>query len=63
MASLPAEHISVSLDSMNLIAKNLAESQPGAREQLLSRTYELISKLETPSEFVQRMGWAEVRIQ
>ena len=60
MAFFPAEDVKKSLDSMSLIAKDLTESQPGAREQLLSRAYELVSKLETPSEFLQRMGWAEV---
>ena len=33
---------------------------PGAREKVLTLSYQLTSALETPSETIQRMGWAEV---
>ncbi|MCJ1432413.1 hypothetical protein MMC27_001769 [Xylographa pallens] len=59
MAPLPREDVSALLDSMASTAKHLAKDQPGAREHLLSRAYELITQLETPSECIQRMGWAE----
>ncbi|KAH9904509.1 putative O-methyltransferase [Xylariomycetidae sp. FL2044] len=36
-----------------------AQKQPGAREQLMNLSHALISKLELPSEAIQRMGWAE----
>ena len=61
MAPLAGEDVSALLNSMVSSAKHLAKDQPGAREQLLSRAYELITQLETPSESIQRMGWAEVR--
>ncbi|KAI8956424.1 putative O-methyltransferase [Daldinia sp. FL1419] len=32
---------------------------PGAREKLMSLSYDLISSLELPSEAIMRMGWAE----
>ena len=34
---------------------------PGAREKLLALSHQLTAALETPSETIQRMGWAEVR--
>lgn len=40
-----------------------ADKKPGAREQLLNLGYSLISSLELPSEAIQRMGWAEVRVK
>ena len=39
----------------------LDQSQPGAREALLALSYQLTAILETPSETIQRIGWAEVR--
>ncbi|MCJ1414442.1 hypothetical protein MMC32_000768 [Xylographa parallela] len=59
MALLAGEDVSALLNSMVSSAKHLTKDQPGAREQLLSRAYELITQLETPSESIQRMGWAE----
>lgn len=35
---------------------------PGAREKLMSLSYDLISRLESPSEAIMRMGWAEVSL-
>ena len=34
---------------------------PGARVHMLALSYQLTSALETPSETLQRIGWAEVR--
>ena len=39
-----------------------ANKEPGAREQLLNLGHALISAVELPSENIQRMGWAEVRL-
>lgn len=38
----------------------LTGQDPGAREELLSLARQLTVALETPSEAIQRMGWAEV---
>ena len=35
-------------------------NEPGAREKLLLHTQHLTATLETPSEAIQRVGWAEV---
>lgn len=37
-------------------------NEPGAREKLLMLSHQLTATLETPSEAIQRMGWAEVNI-
>lgn len=39
----------------------VAQQAPGAREKMLALSHQLTSALETPSETIQRMGWAEVR--
>ncbi len=36
------------------------QNQPGAREGLLALSHRLTAMLETPSETIQRIGWAEV---
>ncbi|MCJ1391327.1 hypothetical protein MMC18_004190 [Xylographa bjoerkii] len=59
MAHSSSGEITSFLESMASAAQNLSTDQPGAREKLLSQAYELVSKLETPSECIQRMGWAE----
>lgn len=38
----------------------IARQDPGARETMLSLSRQLSAALETPSETIQRMGWAEV---
>lgn len=38
----------------------VAQQKPGAREKVLALSHQLVSALETPSETIQRMGWAEV---
>lgn len=53
----------------NEILSNIAASteafftgnEPDARMQLLSLSHQLIASLETPSEAIQRIGWAEVK--
>lgn len=37
----------------------VAQQKPGAREKVLALSHQLVSALETPSETIQRMGWAE----
>ena len=36
-------------------------NEPGARENMLLLSHQLTAALETPSEAIQRIGWAEVR--
>lgn len=36
-------------------------SEPGAREKMLLLSHQLTAALETPSEAIQRIGWAEGR--
>lgn len=48
------------LSSISAAGAGLVQQSPGAREQLLALTYKLTTELETPSEFIQRVGWAEV---
>ena len=40
--------------------EGITRQDPGAREKLLSLARQLTVALETPSETIQRMGWAEV---
>ena len=40
--------------------EDITRQDPGAREKLLSLARQLTVALETPSETIQRMGWAEV---
>lgn len=50
------------LERLQKTGAAFADKKPGAREQVLKLTYALIASLELPSEAIQRMGWAEVRI-
>lgn len=38
----------------------VARKEPGAREAMLELSHQLTAALETPSETIQRIGWAEV---
>ena len=58
MASPP--DIAALLSSISAAGAGLAQQSPGAREQLLALTYKLTTELETPGEFIQRVGLAEV---
>ena len=46
---------------MNTLIGPVNQDQPGAREALLALAHGLIATLETPSEAIQRIGWAEVQ--
>ena len=45
---------------MNTLIDPVDHNQPGAREALLALSHRLTAMLETPSETIQRIGWAEV---
>lgn len=49
------------LESIAESTEAVVEQRPRAREQVLALAHQLVSALETPSETLQRMGWAEVR--
>ena len=64
------EHSSGNLKDTTSIVKEMAtlidpihQSQPETREGLLALSHQLIALLETPSETIQRIGWAEVQFQ
>lgn len=40
--------------------QDLSKGKPGARIRLMSAAQSLAASLETPSETIQRVGWAEV---
>ena len=61
MTSLPS-HTEAILNEIQGLSKDYAEKKPGAREQMLNLSQALTASLELPSEAIQRMGWAEVRI-
>ena len=48
------------LSKIRASTEAFARDEPGAREQLLLLSYQLTAALETPSEAIQRIGWAEV---
>ena len=54
-------------DTSEILAKIKASTEaftrnePGARENMLLLSHQLTAALETPSEAIQRIGWAEVR--
>lgn len=48
------------LDAIATAGNAWAKEKPGAREELLTLTHALTATLETPSEALQRIGWAEV---
>ncbi len=52
--------VSSLLSSISSAGDSFAQQSPGAREQLLALAYKLAATLETPSEAIQRIGWAEV---
>ena len=62
MAQISNGELTSFLESMITSAKDLSTDQLGTRGKLLNQAYELISKLDTPSECIQRMGWAEVKL-
>lgn len=48
------------LEAIAATSKEWSQNEPAAREKLLSLAHSLISALQTPSEFVDRIGKAEV---
>lgn len=52
--------MSALLEAVATTGKEWSQQEPGAREKLLSLAHSLIAALETPSEFVHRIGIAEV---
>lgn len=48
------------LSSISSAGASFAKQDAGAREQLLAHAYKLAAAVETPSEAIQRIGWAEV---
>ena len=54
--STTAGHV---VKKMNTLLGPVDQNQPGAREALLALSHQL-TVIETPSESIQRIGWAEV---
>lgn len=54
------EQTSALLDAIATAGNAWAQEKPGARAELLTLAHALTAKLETPSEVLQRIGWAEV---
>ena len=54
------DQVSSILGKLQAVSQSALENEPGAREKLLSLSLKLTAALETPSEMIQRMGWAEV---
>ncbi|KAL8818105.1 MAG: hypothetical protein Q9191_008014, partial [Dirinaria sp. TL-2023a] len=51
--------VSTIVAEINTAAKTLEGNTHGAREKLLDLCSSLTAKLETPSEMIQKIGWAE----
>lgn len=49
------------LSKIRASTEAFTRDEPGTREQLLLLSYQLTAALETPSETIQRIGWAEVK--
>ena len=45
---------------MKVLIDPVDQNQPGAREALLALSHRWTAMLETPSETIQKIGWAEV---
>lgn len=45
---------------MKVLIDPVDQNQPGAREAMLALSHQLTAMLETPSETIQKIGWAEV---
>ncbi|KAI1466310.1 putative O-methyltransferase [Daldinia caldariorum] len=58
MAQDPSQ-VDTILSQLQTAGASYKANTPGAREKLMSLSYDLISKLELPSESIMRMGWAE----
>ena len=49
------------VNEMATLIDPVHQSQPGTREGLLALSHRLTALLETSSETIQRIGWAEVQ--
>lgn len=49
------------LSKITASTEAFTRDEPGAREQLPFFSHQLTATLETPSEAIQRIGWAEVK--
>ena len=56
----PDDHVSRILGKLQELSQSATGNQPGAREKMLSLSFQLTAALETPSEMIQRVGWLEV---
>ena len=54
------DHVSDILNKLQAAKQSTTNAEPGAREKMLSLSLQLTAALETPSEMIQRVGWAEV---
>ena len=61
MSNLDRFNVSSILDAINATTAALGTESPQSRVQLLNLSRQLTAALESPSEFIQRIGWAEVR--
>lgn len=52
--------MSALLEAVATTGKEWSRQEPAAREKLLSLAHSLVAALETPSDFVHRIGIAEV---
>ena len=51
------------LDKITASVESFTRNEPGAREKLLLLSHQMTAALETPSEAIQRIGWAEVNLR
>ena len=54
------DRVSSILGKLQAVSQSALENEPGARETMLSLSLKLTAALETSSEMIQRVGWAEV---
>jgi hypothetical protein len=54
------EGVSSIFFSISTVGTSLVKQNAGTPEQLLSLAYKLVAAVGTPSESIQRIGWAEV---
>ncbi|KAL9601564.1 MAG: hypothetical protein Q9219_002398 [cf. Caloplaca sp. 3 TL-2023] len=47
------------LEEIRRAGESYGQSEPGARDKLLTLAYSLVSAVELPSQTIQRIGWAE----
>ena len=60
MSTTGGSHVASILDAINATAAVSEAESPQNRAKLLSLSRQLTAALESPSEFIQRIGYAEV---